>query len=333
MRDRLPELIGAGGPAQVPCYGFQVELSAMFDHELPEHSARRAVAHMEACPDCESFFGSIRMQAQAHRDISTPDGIANTMRRLQGLDSLNGVTDREVVRRLAVVLYELGKAYTLLASSEEYRIKVVEEPVQIDRFRRDEATEAVAAARSIQADAAERAAKAIEERSGDYLKKASQLLFESIDLKPRFTEARLYLGFIHQLSGDPEAAKRVYNDIFLNGSRDNRVHAATQLGMLHDEAEEHREALRMYRWVLASGVVERKPQFAFVLYNIAVQHIALANVGAAIWAFHTLEQIHPMTIAEAREWARNSEAVNALIDRDPAVRRRLAAEVPAIFAA
>ena len=50
---------------------FLKDLSCMFDGELEEQAAGRAMLHIEECSSCRSFFEDLRNQVRAHRDMET----------------------------------------------------------------------------------------------------------------------------------------------------------------------------------------------------------------------------------------------------------------------
>jgi len=315
------------------CGAFQRDLSALFDGELPETAARKTLAHLERCGDCAEFFHAVRLQALAHRDMSVPGSLARRLRRLPGQDMFEGMTDSEIVRRLAKALYELGKAYTLAGTDGEYLLRVAEEPVQIDEFQSGEASEAVRAAEKSGAARVDAGAVLADGTEG-FLAKARTLLGEALRLKPRFSEAHLYLGFLCQVDEDMEGAAKEYREVFLHTDRlANRAHAAIQLGMLYDEQGEHERALRMYRWVVASGLVHRDSEFAFVLYNIAVEHIALGDHDAAIAMLRRISTEHPELWETVKDWLHSSESLLDKLRRDSSCRSALEDLEPAFFAA
>lgn len=314
------------------CSGFQRDLSALLDNELPDEHARRALAHLESCESCSEFFQAIRLQALAHRDMAVPGSLARRLRRMRGQDLFEGMTDSEIVRRLATALYQLGKAYVLLATDGEYLLEVAEEPVEIDAFASQEAAEAFEAAR--ESGACRVSSDLLSRETDENLVRGRTLIQEALRLKPRFAEARLYLGFTCQVRGDAEEAAREYREVFLRTDRlVNRAHAAIQLGLLHGDMNEHRRALRLFRWVLASGLVHRRPEFAFVLYNVAVEHIALGNFQDAVAVLKRLHEGYPEAWSTAKERLRGSPVLVSKLNGDPESRRFLENMEPAIFAA
>jgi tetratricopeptide (TPR) repeat protein len=318
--------------SRILCAAFQRDLSALFDGELPEETARKTMVHMEACSDCSEFFEAIRLQALAHKDLAVPGSLAQRIRRLNGEDIFDGMTDSEILRRLASALYQLGKAYVLTATDENYRIRVAEEPVTIDTFECGEAVEAAHAAKKTGACAT--GAEALEHKAASHLAHGRQLLDEALSLKPKFAEAQLYLGLTCQAQKDAVGAEKAYQQVFLHTDRlVNRAHAAIQLGMLHDHAQNHARALRFYRWVVASGLVARREDFGFVLYNIAVQHLSLGNLEAAATLLVDIRQSRPTLWVQVRNWLRDSPELLGQLKTHATSRALFEADEPRYFAA
>ena len=318
--------------SRVLCAGFQRDLSALLDHELPEEAARRTLAHLEACSDCGEFFQAIRLQALAHQDLAIPGSLAKRLRRLRGQDLFEGLTDAEIIRRLASALYQLGKAYVLLATDDEYLLRVSEEPVIVDTFISDEVSPVAEAAEATGAVGCSK--ELLEGRTSDNLVHGRKLLEEALRLKPQFSEALLYKGFVCQVQGKFDSAAQAYHQVFLRSERlTNRGHAAIQLGMLYDRAHDYSRAIRMYRWVLASGLVHRKPSFAFVLFNIVVEHVSLDDLDSAAAMLQRIRLQHPSVMGSAKTWLRDSpELLSRLKDHGPC-RAEFEASEPAFFAA
>ncbi|MDP7061592.1 MAG: zf-HC2 domain-containing protein [Planctomycetota bacterium] len=317
---------------RVMCAGFQRALSALFDGEVPEQHARKALAHLEACSDCSDFFHAVRLQALAHRDMTVPGSLARRLRRLPGRDIFEGLTDAEIVRRLAATLYELGKAYALAGTDGEYLMRIAEEPVEIDSFESGELKQAAQLAEESGACNARFAHMVGDVDS--HLEKARGILSEALRLKPRFAEAHIYLGFVHQAEGHQDLAKAEYLEVFLNTDRlQNRAHAAIQLGLIHDRVKDHRRALRYYRWVVSSGLVHHQPEFAFVLYNIAVEHISLDEMSKALEMLSLIRNDYSELWPTVMEWLTSSEHLLEALRGDHDCRVELQQLEPAFFAA
>jgi len=329
FHDALRKVNGTTG---LVCSGFQRGLSALLDGELAESHTRSTLAHLEGCSECAEFFQAVRLQALAHRDMTVPGSLARRLRRLPGNDLFAGLTDAEIVRRLASVLYELGKAYALVATDGEYLLRIAEEPVEIDSFAAGEAAET--AALVAESGAASTRFSDLVGDSASNLVKAHAMLQEALSLKPRFAEARLYLGFVLQNQDRSEQAAAAYRQVFLTTDRlTNRAHAAIQLGMIYDGERKHHEALRIYRWVVASGLVARQPEFAFVLYNIAVQHTMLGKREEAVQMLQVLHTEHRELWPTVVAWLHDAADLLAILGGNRPCRERLQELEPAIFAA
>ncbi len=321
-REFLETIRNVRASSRLLCAAFQRDLSTLLDGELSEQHSQRALAHMESCADCAEFFKAIRLQALAHRDLAVPGSLARRLRRLRGEDLFEGLTDAEIVRRLARALYQLGKAYVLTATRHEYLLEVAEQPVEIDAFQDGELAEAATAARH--SGACKVPVEVLEARSADHLQAGQRLLLEALELKPRFAEARLWLGFAHQARKQPEEAAGAYRKVFLETDRlVNRAYAAIQLGMLYHDAGEPRKALRAYRWVLASGILGRRSGFSYVLYNLAVEHWRLGHREATAAAFRRIRSGHPHYWPEVRRLLELSPDFLAELMEYPACRREL----------
>ena len=314
------------------CAGFQRDLSALLDGELPEQSSRRTLVHMEACSSCSEFFQAIRLQTLAHRDLAVPGSLSRRLRRMRGEDLFEGMTDAEIVRRLATALYELGKAYVLLANDGDYLLEVAQEPVEVDNFAATEMAEALSVAD--EAGACSLSAESLRARGDDFLAHGGRLLEEALDLKPKFAEARIYAGFVHQLCDRKDQALACYREVFLHTDRPaNRAHAAIQMGQIYDEQGEHRQALRSYRWVLASGMLARNPDFAFVLFNIAVEHLSLGDTDRAVAMLLRIRDDYPETWSHCSEWLQSSPNFLSDLRSNANFCALIESEEPAFFAA
>ncbi|KAA3608690.1 MAG: hypothetical protein DWQ01_11335 [Planctomycetota bacterium] len=330
--DFLDAIRNVRSSSRLLCSGFQRDLSALLDGELADKHAQRALAHLESCHHCAEFFQAIRLQALAHKDLAVPGSLARRLRRMRGEDLFEGMTDSEILRRLAAAFYQLGKAYVLLATDGEYLLHVAEEPVEIDHFEKTEVAEAAEAAR--ESGVYRVSVEDLKENAHTHLIRGRKLLDEALSLKPRFAEARLYLGFVCQVQGDHQQAAEAYREVFLRTDRlRNRAHAAIQLGLIYAGQNDHRRALRMFRWVVASGLVARCPEFAFVLHNILVEHVNLGNARAAGEMLRRLRADYPELWESVCQWMHRSPDFLSRVQGDADCRREFEAVEPAFFAA
>ncbi|MFT7517875.1 MAG: tetratricopeptide (TPR) repeat protein [Myxococcota bacterium] len=259
------------------CRDFEMLLSSMLDSELNDGRTSSAMMHLEHCPDCTEFFGAIRLQALAHTELDL-SGFKVSECSIEAAKGFFGdYDDAEIVRRLARALYQLGKAYTLMAASEDnYLLSVSEAPVDVEHFSSTEASSALAEAQLAGTENCD----GIELPNGKKhsLAKAKNLLEQCLTLKPQYSEATLYLGQVFMHLDNSEAALARFESVFKGSDRlVMRVHAAIQIAMVFDLQKQHQSALRYYRWVVASGILQQDATFGIVFHNIAVQHGKLNN--------------------------------------------------------
>jgi len=262
---------------EMTCFDFQSALSAMLDSELNDSQASGAMLHLNHCHGCSEFFGAIRLQALAHTELDAHSFQVSKCSIDAAKGFLGDYDDAEVAERLARALYQLGKAYTLIASSEDsYLLAVSEAPVDIVDFSNSEASAALADAQLAGTPRNDE----IELPSGQKhaLAKAKNLLDQCLMLKPEYPEANLYLGQVNVHLENLEQALNKFEEVFANCDRlIMRVHAAIQIAMVFDLKKQHQTALRYYRWVVASGILELDATFGIVFHNISVQHNKLGD--------------------------------------------------------
>ena len=244
----------------------------MLDAQVTDNEASGAMLHLEHCSDCTEFFGAIRLQAFAHNELHAHQFDVAKCSISAAKDFFGDCDDAQIVRRLARALYQLGKAYTLMAASEDsYLLSVSEAPVNIEDFVDSEASSALADAQLAGADNSEKISLPTGKKHA--LAKGKSLLEQCLALKPQYSEANLYLGQIHVHLQDFEQAFTQFEKVFKGSERlVMRVHAAMQIAMVFNEQQNHKTALRYYRWVVASGILELDTTFGFVFHNIAMQH-------------------------------------------------------------
>ena len=244
----------------------------MLDEQVTDNEASGAMLHLEHCPDCTEFFGAIRLQALAHNERHAHQFDVAKCSISAVKDFFGDCDDAQIVRRLARALYQLGKAYTLMAASEDsYLLSVSEAPVDIEDFVDSEASSALADAQLAGTDNSEKISLPTGKKHA--LAKGKSLLEQCLALKPQYSEANLYLGQIHVHLQDFEQAFTQFEKVFKGSERlVMRVHAAMQIAMVFNEQQNHKTALRYYRWIVASGILELDTTFGFVFHNIAMQH-------------------------------------------------------------
>jgi tetratricopeptide (TPR) repeat protein len=272
------------------CLDFQSLLSAMLDAQVTDNEASGAMLHLEHCSNCTEFFGAIRLQALAHNELDAHQFDVAKCSPSAVRDFFGDCDDSQIVRRLARALYQLGKAYTLMAASEDsYLLSVSEAPVDIDAFVDTEASSALADAQLAGTDNSEQIS--LPTGKNHALAKAKSLLEQCLALKPQYSEANLYLGQIYVHLQDFEQACAQFERVFKGSERlVMRVHAAMQIAMVFNEQQNHKTALRYYRWIVASGILGLDTTFGFVFHNIAMQHQQLNDEQRAQRALELYRQ-------------------------------------------
>ena len=219
----------------------------MLDAQVTDNEASGAMLHLEHCSDCTEFFGAIRLQALAHNELHAHQFDVAKCSISAVKDFFGDCDDAQIVRRLARALYQLGKAYTLMAASEDsYLLSVSEAPVDIEDFVDSEASSALADAQLAGADNSEKISLPTGKKHA--LAKGKSLLEQCLALKPQYSEANLYLGQIHVHLQDFEQAFTQFEKVFKGSERlVMRVHAAMQIAMVFNEQQNHKTHESKYK--------------------------------------------------------------------------------------
>jgi tetratricopeptide (TPR) repeat protein len=356
----FPSSSRANGPRRLvkrrdPCEAIQLDLSCMVDGEADPAAVRRALIHVEICPDCSGFLEHVRGHLELHRDLCDPRLLMRRLRTIDGLELFTRSSIRANLRRLSEFFYQLGKAYLLLATDQRYLLQVFEEPVPIaglERRGRGFVEDQIAVRRSpAERDAAEdlheleleagagydwvKARSLLNgqlERAPQNLEKARMLLEEALLVRPSYAEARLYLGFYHQHAGDHARAELEYRRVFETARKiRNRAHAAVQLGVLQHERGELQSAVRCFRWVTRAGLVRRDGRFFFVFYNLALLYARLEDYSRCSKCFEILYHRHRAQSAEIERFLARADAFRETLREQPELAATLARSCPAWF--
>jgi tetratricopeptide (TPR) repeat protein len=318
----------------------------MFDGELDEQAASRAMLHIEECEPCHSFFTDLRDQVRSHREMANPDELfahVALLRASEGAPSnaslLEGVESIELVNRLATVFYQLGKAYALSAIDPDYRTKVFEAVVAVDRAKttgRGFVDGVLMGGKEhlggVDWREARHSLNGRLERIEDPLKKAHRLLAECLDADPSHEEARLYLGFLHAHEGKTLRAAKEYREVFDTAIDDrNRGHAALQLGNLHGREEDYKKALACYRWVTITGLDKVDDRFFGARFNAAKCWAMLGSKERSLQTFRDLLDAHPDRAAEVARYLADAKNLRERIDSIPGFPEELVARCPELF--
>jgi len=328
---------------------FLQDLSCMFDGELDEQAAGRAMLHIEECDSCRSFFEDLRDQVRAHRDMESPDELVahlallraqdTTSIPMSGADFIEGVESIELINRLATVFYQLGKAYALSAIDPDYRTKVFEAVVAVDSTKtagRGFVDGVLVGGKDhlggIDWQEARHSLNGRLDRIEDPLEKAYRLLGECLEADPSHEEARLYLAFLHGHEGKTLRAAQEYKEVFVTAIDDrNRGHAAIQLGNLHGREGDYKKALVCYRWITISGLDKVDDRFFGARFNTGKCWAMLGDKDRALQTFRELLDTHPDHTVEVARYFADEPSLRECIDSIPGFPEELMALCPELF--
>ena len=321
------------------CVQFQLDLSSLVDGEIGELAAGRAIAHLEHCAECRTFFDDARQQVQAHREVADPAGVTHRYNDLLGAKVASEVEAIELVCRLANIFYQLGKAYTLAAIDPGYATRVFEAAVPLEATRtagRGFVDGVVQSGRGRDAGVDWTGARHLFNgtltKIEGALEKGKRLLQEALKADTGHEEARLYLGFIDVHEGRSLKAFRTFQDLFETAVHDiNRGHAAVQLALLHSAEEDFRRAIAYSRWLTMSGLADSEPRFFFVRFNLGTYYARLRDRRRSIAAFRELLDRHPERAPEAANFFARATKLHACIESQPGFAEALLQACPEMF--
>ena len=343
------------------CLEFENDIHLFVDHELPADQTGRLSGHLDRCEGCTGYMDDLRrlatlnIESGAAADAALADLVdrhalfASVTRELMGDKRLE----------LARLFYELGKAYVLKANTSmsgrlSRTVASVSRPVDIrstmgrgrQLAREAEDLEAVHAGAGNGAEAgSERESGSLFQRSrrlfssstragSSALSNGRRLLEESLRLEPALSEARLYLGLHHMLTGRFDRARLEFRRVYREGVEPvHRMMALQMLGNVHSAAYDLERAVRCYEEVVQSDLLDAEPKLASALVNLGVNYAKLGRVGAAIQAFTQLVDRFPQMVGPTRSRLRRKQDFVDLLEREDTLAADLRVGVPALFAA
>lgn len=326
------------------CQTFQVDLSALVDRELEESVAGRVLLHLEHCTNCREFFGALRRQVSIHRELSEPGKISELLETMKASGFFPAADEKTSLRRLAAVLFQLGKAYTMLVLDKKYQFRLIQEPISI-AYAKDQGKELVERV-LLEEGSAELAQqydwqKARElfghwaDSPSSSIGKAQSLLEESLSLKPNFAQAKLFLALVYRYQGRLEETYTLLHWVLRNaGKLNSRSTAAIQLGTLSAESDQFYKALSYSRWVLqrklSSTRATERIQFS-ALYNSAFYYAQMGQHRRAVEYLSHLISRFPKAAAEVRQYIRGDQIFLNLVQENPGFARQLEGISPVFF--
>lgn len=325
---------------QEVCVQFQLDLSCLVDGELDEVAAANAIAHLEECHPCRTFFDDARAQVRAHRELADPDGLIARYSALLGGGLEGDVEAVELVGRLSTVFYQLGKAYVLAGVDPGFKTRVFEKAAQVASLQtrgRGFVDGVLASGRGssggVDWNEARHMLNGRLEKIESPLEKGRRLLEESVGADPAHEEARLYLAWLDAHEGKKLRAANTFRQIFRTSVCDeNRAHAAGQLGKLYAAEGEFQKAIACNRWITMSGLADRDERFFYARFNLGVYYADLRQPQRSLRAFRQLLDEHPGRVTEIAELFLRSPSTRAVIDRQAGFAEALVRTCPELFA-
>ncbi len=321
--------------ANDPCLQIQVDLSAMLDGELDAPSVRRVMVHSDVCPSCRGFLEGIRTQARLHeamQELDAAEADTPTARLRTQL-----TTNR---RKLAKILYELGRGFVLMGLSADFSREVGKEPVPVPdmAMRGRSFVDEVTRWAKGQGQCVNEwvAAKQLFEHGlrtpAENLAKGQRLLSECLALQVEHHEARIYLGLVHHVRGQRSLARRQFAEV-IAGSDDPsmRGFALLNLGNVHLQEGDLQGAVALLTQLVDSGLVQDQPRFGVAYFNLALAHGLQCRFEESQHWFQRLhDELPHKRQAIARELTKRSHFVH-LLRNHPDVEQALASKFPGWF--
>ncbi len=315
-----------------PCLPIQVDLSAMLDGELDPASIRRVMVHSDVCPSCRAFLDGIRQQVRWHRSVAAVSAeAAEAGETAANVGSVAPSAARlreqltENSRRLAQILYELGRCFVLTGLSAEFSREVAKEPVPLPdmamrgRNLLDEVSRGDGVAGPEWVAARELFDGQL--RSPDEnLAKGQRLLVECLALDAAAHDARIYLGLVHYVRGQRALARKQFAIVLAEASDARlRAYALANLGNIHLDEGDTEQAVTLFQQVVDSGVLRDLPNKSTAYFNLGLAYGLSGRFADSMRWFERLYQETPHRCAWAgRELGRRGQFLRMIQNRPEA---------------
>ena len=164
------------------------------------------------------------------------------------------------------------------------------------------------------------------------LEKGIELLREVLMLRPRYHEARIYLGHAYHIRQERDLARHEFR-IVLSDADDliMRAFALENLGNVDLEEGFPERAVPHFLQLVDSGVIRREPRFYTTYFNLALAYGLTAEFAACV---HWLGRLHaefPHKRGPMRKELHSRAQFATAIARHPAVAADLACRFPDWF--
>ncbi len=264
-----------------PCLQIQVDLSAMLDGELDPAGVRRVMVHSDLCGHCREFLDGIRSQVRMHKQLAVAMGTADadsTAPEPTVLAQLRGQLTANR-KKLARVLYELGRGFVLMGLSADFSREVAKEPVPVPdmAMKGRNLLDEVARSGNPGPEAAWVVAKELFDGKlrtpEESLARGQRLLSECVSLEPTLHESRIYLGLVHHVRGQRALARKQFLHVLDNSDdRLMRGYALSNLGNIHLDEGDWDGAVRLLQQLVESGVMGEQPRMSTAFFNLAIAY-------------------------------------------------------------
>lgn len=339
----------------VPCAEFELTIHAYVDGELAMADSRELLVHLELCDGCRTAVESLRRLIRTHRDARELGALADGFDKVAAFEKLNGALLIANVRRLAALLYELGKAYFLAGNDSKLTTFVHKKAQAIERTRaegREVARESEEVARIAGGgprkvrDSVRRADQLLRGRkTGRHarigarwgrsaLDNARRFLEESLILDAELVQPRLYLGMYFLRIDRPDEAIQEYRKILsiAGAAPMHRAMALQGLGNCHGYRRDYESALGCFQQILDEALVDGDERFFTVHLSRALFLAKLERFDRATEAFGDLVERFPKMLGEARRMLERYEIFRGLLRKRAGFRSQLLQRYPMLFA-
>ena len=317
------------------------------DGELDAASVRRVMVHSDVCPSCRGFLDGIRTQLRAHKELAATFSLSadgdNDPELLAVLDSERAEALRLQLlanrRQLARILYEMGRGYVLMGLSPTASRVVAREPVPIpDMSLRgqsllDEVSRTEAGAHGSEWVRAKTLFEGGELGTpAENVAKGKRLLNEALLLRPRFHEARIYLGHAYHLCAERALARHEFARVLeLATEPVIRAFALENLGTVLLEEGRRHDAIGCFRELVESGVLAQEPRFFTAYFNLALAHGLEAEFAACRTWLQRLREEFPHKQRMIRDELRRRGEFADVLQRHPVALAELTESFPVWF--
>lgn len=339
----------------MPCAEFELAIHGYVDGELEQADAQGLLVHLELCERCSEAVEWIRSEIRIHREARDGEEFLRGFDAAASFQKLNARLLRENLRRLAELLYELGKAYFLAGNDSKLTIFLRKKARSIERTRAEarrlvKETGGVSAMAGHPSRDARRALRRADQlfktrkdapapprgRKGSRtaLDNARRYLEEALILEPDLPKARYYLGLYFHRVDRPEEAMREYRRILEMKDVEPaiRAYALQAMGNAYCYRRNYREAIQCYEQILDENLVDGDARFFHVLVGLAMLYAKAGDFQRCKAVFDELVARYPQKLEDARRTLSQAEVFRALLEEQDQFRTELQERYPVLFA-